>query len=82
MRKNKLFTKILTSQKNVQFHDMILLIESFGFRLSRHNGSHFIFVHSRIPELVNIQDVHGKAKPYQIRQFLQIVERYNLELGD
>jgi hypothetical protein len=23
-----------------------------------------------------------KAKPYQIRQFLQIVERYNLQLGD
>lgn len=74
MRKNKLFIKILTSQNYVQFHDMILLIESFGLRLSRHNGSHFIFVHPGIPELVNIQDVQGKAKPYQIRQFLQIVE--------
>jgi hypothetical protein len=28
---------------------------------------------------MNIQNVTGKAKPYQIRQFLRIVERYNLQ---
>ncbi len=36
----------------------------------------------RSGELVNLQDVDGKAKPYQIRQFLKLVERYNLQLGD
>ncbi len=24
----------------------------------------------------------GKAKPYQVREFLQLVEKYDLELGD
>lgn len=24
----------------------------------------------------------GKAKPYQIRQFLELVEQHNLELGE
>jgi hypothetical protein len=31
---------------------------------------------------VNLQDVRGRAKPYQIRQFLRLVERYNLKTED
>jgi hypothetical protein len=41
-----------------------------------------IFIHPNIPELVNLQNAKGKAKPYQIRQFLTIVEQYNLSLED
>jgi hypothetical protein len=40
------------------------------------------FVHPNIPELVNLQEVKGEAKPYQIRQFLRLVERYNLRLAE
>ncbi|MFN6199691.1 MAG: type II toxin-antitoxin system HicA family toxin [Aphanizomenon sp.] len=29
------------------------LVETFGFSLSRINGSHHIFTHSTIPELIN-----------------------------
>jgi predicted RNA binding protein YcfA (HicA-like mRNA interferase family) len=57
------------------------LVESLGFRLVRVNGSHHIFTHPGIPELVNLQDVDGKAKPYQVRQVLRLVDRYNLTLG-
>jgi predicted RNA binding protein YcfA (HicA-like mRNA interferase family) len=66
----------------MRFKDMIVLVEAFGFRLSRVSGSHHIFVHPQIQQLVNLQDVKGQAKPYQIRQFLRLVERYDLELGD
>jgi len=45
-------------------------------------GSHFIFTNPGIPELINLQDVRGQAKAYQIRQLLKLVERYNLQLGD
>jgi len=45
------------------------------------NGSHHIFERDGVPELINLQEVRGMAKPYQIRQFLKIVERYNLKLG-
>lgn len=31
-------------------------------------------------ELVNIQDVAGMAKPYQVKQVWALVERYNLRL--
>jgi len=60
---------------------MVRLVEAFGFRRTRERGSHHIFVHPDVPELVNLQDVNGEAKAYQVRQFLKLVERYNLRLG-
>jgi hypothetical protein len=35
-----------------------------------------------IPEIVNLQDVKGQAKPYQIKQFLKLVEKHNLKLEE
>lgn len=81
-KRRKLLQKALTNPKNVRFSEMVTLMEAFGFRLSRTRGSHHIFVHARVRELVNLQDVGGKAKPYQVRQFLRLVERYNLTLRD
>jgi len=54
----------------------------FGFVLTRIDASHHIFLHLGVNELVNIQKVRGEAKPYQIRQFLKLVELYNLQLAD
>jgi len=34
------------------------------------------------PELLNLQDVKGEAKPYQARQLLHLIERYDLHLGE
>jgi predicted RNA binding protein YcfA (HicA-like mRNA interferase family) len=82
MKKRKLLQKALSSPQNLRFRDMVALVEAFGFRLSRVEGSHHIFVHPEVQELINIQDVNGQAKPYQVRQFLKLVERYNIELGD
>ena len=47
----------------------------------RIEGRHHIFSHPAIPELVNLQNVGGEAKPYQLRQFLKLLERYDLRLG-
>lgn len=82
MRKRKLLRKALTGSKNFRFSDMVALVGAFGFRLSRSSGSHHIFIHPEVAELLNLQDVQGKAKPYQIGQFLRLVEKYNLQLED
>ncbi len=82
MSKRKLLKKILAGQHNVRFSDMVTLVVAFGFHLSRVSGSHHIFSHPDVPELVNLQDVSGRAKPYQIRQFLKLVERYDLKLPE
>ncbi len=57
------------------------MAEAFGFQLARVKGSHHIYSHPSVPELVNLQSVNGKAKPYQVRQLLDLVGRYNLRLG-
>lgn len=70
------------SLANVRFADFQRLVEGYGFVLQRVSGSHRIFTHPEISEAINLQDVSGQVKPYQIRQFLRLVERYNLQLGD
>jgi predicted RNase H-like HicB family nuclease len=34
-----------------------------------------------VKEILNFQNVKGKAKPYQVKQFLKVIERYNLLEG-
>jgi hypothetical protein len=55
---------------------------AFGFELSRVHGSHHIFEHPDIPEILNLQNYKGEAKPYQIEQFLALVEEYNLTIKE
>ena len=82
MKPRKLLEAILAGSRNVRFDDMVAMVKAFGFELSRISGSHHIFVHPKVDELVNFQKVQGKAKPYQIRQFLKLVEKYHLTLKD
>jgi len=82
MNRRQMLLRLLNRQTNVAFGDMVDLIEGFGFQLDRTRGSHHIFVRKGIPELVNLQEVRGQAKPYQIRQFLKLVELYDLHLED
>ena len=81
MSSRKLLQKALASPGNVRFEQACALARAFGFHLSRVSGSHHIFVHPSVRELLNLQDVRGRAKAYQVRQLLQLIERYNLFLG-
>jgi predicted RNA binding protein YcfA (HicA-like mRNA interferase family) len=80
MNKHKLLQKLLSGSKNIRFAEAMACARMFGFRLDRVSGSHHIFLHPDLSELVNLQNVQGKAKPYQVKQLLQIVERYNLQM--
>jgi predicted RNA binding protein YcfA (HicA-like mRNA interferase family) len=78
----KILAKVLSGSKNISFRDFILLVEGYGFHLSRVSGSHHIYSHAEITELVNLQNVAGQVKPYQVKQFMGLIERYNLRLKD
>ncbi len=82
MNKKKLLKKLLTGSKNIKFNEIVSCAKAFGFSLDRVKGSHNIFIHPDIPELINLQNVNGKAKPYQIKQLLKIIEKHNLHLED
>ena len=80
MNKRKLLAKILAGSKSIHFGDFVNLLEALGFRLARINGSHHIFQHPQVREPVNIQEVRGQVKPYQIRQVIELIEAYGLTL--
>jgi len=83
MKRRKLLEKISRGAlQNVSFQDLLNLAVGFGFVEKQMQGSHHILAHPDIPELLNLQEVDGQAKPYQIRQFLKLVEAYNLRLED
>jgi len=80
MNSRKLLVRIRKGDvKNIAFTDFVRLVETFGFAELRSAGSHHLFAHEGIPELLNLQSVQGEAKPYQARQFLALVEQYHLE---
>jgi len=82
LNKKKLLSRIINNQKNVLFNDFITVVEAFGFNCTRREGSHRIFKNSNVTELLNLQEENGMAKPYQIKQFLYLVEKYKLEMED
>ena len=78
MNKKKLLRKLLSGTKNVRFAEACLVAEAVGFRRQRVSGSHHIFSHPEIPENLNLQEVKGEAKPYQIKQLVKLIETHNL----
>ena len=61
-RRRRLLQRLLSGAKNIRFAEAVACAEAFGFQLSRINGSHHIYVHANIPELLNIQNVNGQAE--------------------
>jgi predicted RNA binding protein YcfA (HicA-like mRNA interferase family) len=81
-KRQKLLANILRGSKNIRFDEFVTLVEAFGFQLVRISGSHQIFQHPAITEQLNLQNKNGQAKPYQIKQFLHLVEEYNLTMDN
>ena len=82
MNKRRLLEKILAGSRNISFNDFIALVKAFGFELSRTRGSNQIYEHPDVREILNLQNVNAQIKPYQVRQFLQLVEQYSLKLEE
>ena len=79
----KLLIKILSgsSDSNVEFEQLrrLLILLSFTERIK---GSHHIFSKENIEEIINIQEIQGKAKPYQVKQVRNLILRYQLKLEE
>lgn len=75
----KLLLAILsgTQDSNISFNDLRVVLERLGFQC-RIRGDHFIYTMDGIEEIINIQPVGNKAKPYQVKQVRSIIVRYQL----
>ncbi|MBK9124087.1 MAG: type II toxin-antitoxin system HicA family toxin [Chloroflexi bacterium] len=82
LKLRKLLVKAMAS-RNMRFDEFTVLVEGFGFELKRISGSHRIYRHERVSEVLSLQpDKNGQAKPYQIRLLLRLVEEYSLTLAE
>jgi predicted RNA binding protein YcfA (HicA-like mRNA interferase family) len=56
-----------------------LILIGFSERIK---GSHHIFSKENIEEIINIQEIQGKAKPYQVKQVRNIILSNQLKLEE
>lgn len=78
INKKKIYEQLKINPKNVRFEALCKAAELFGFRFRGGKGSHRIYVRDGVREMLNFQNVKGKAKPYQVKQLLNVVEKYKL----
>lgn len=64
----------------LKFSDLHKLAMSFGFTLHRRKGSHHVYTHDDIRQILNFQSDKGMAKAYQVRQLLACAEQNELSL--
>ncbi len=78
MDKLVVYDDLKKNPKNVRFNRLCAAAELFGFRFKGGKGSHVIYKRNGVIEMLNFQNVGGWAKPYQVRQLLKIIDKYNL----
>ena len=78
---DKLYQLLLSSTaRSVSFRDFERLLLAFGFELERTAGSHRQYVHRLLQRAFPVQPSGKDAKRYQVREFLELVERYALHM--
>lgn len=75
----KLLLSILsgTRDKGILFTDLRAVLDRLGFQC-RIKGDHFIYTKDGVDEIINIQPVGNKAKPYQVKQVRDVILKYQL----
>ena len=76
----KLYAGALANPGSLSFREFERLLAAFGFVLARTVGSHRQYVHPAVPRPLPIQPGGKSAKPYQVEQFLAMIEQYDLDM--
>jgi predicted RNA binding protein YcfA (HicA-like mRNA interferase family) len=80
-KNDKIFIKAKESPENLTFKELCSLAEYVGFQFRNQTGSHKIFKHPIIKKILNLQPDKrdkGKAKKYQVKQIIDIIEEFGL----
>lgn len=68
------------SDKNIDFAALCGLLLKLDFA-QRIKGSHHIFTREGVEEIINLQSgTGGQAKPYQVKQVRELLQKYQLSL--
>ena len=74
----KLYEKAKTLPANLKFSELCQLAEKAGFEFRNQTGSHSVYKHPELKEMMNFQPDGNKAKPYQVKQLLRTIDKYGL----
>ena len=75
----KLYARLLGNPSQlISFRDFERLLSAFGFEHVRTKGSHRQYVHPKVPRPLPVQPESKDAKPYQVREFLELIEEHRL----
>lgn len=80
VKPSKLFARLVESPQSMRFRDFQRVLAAFGFKLDRITGSHHHFRHPLSKRPLSIQPRGNMAKPYQVVQFLDIVEEFGIKI--
>ena len=75
----KFLKRILNDQADadIAFDELCSLLKRLKFK-ERVRGGHHIYSLEGIEEIINIQPIQFKAKPYQVKQIRNIIRKYHL----
>ena len=76
-RRDKLVDAAWNHPTGLRFADFATLLARCGWVLDRQGGSHRVWYSPQGARLPVQEGQAGKAKPYQVRQFLTIYQREN-----
>jgi hypothetical protein len=82
-RAPKILESARTNPAGVAFSDLQYLVEKAGFVLKRTRGDHHVYSKAGVKEIVDLQPSKGNkkdAKAYQVRQVLELIEAYGIEV--
>lgn len=75
-RREKLFAAIRNNPKGVRFADACRAAEAIGFVRAGGKGSHVVYARAGEPTILNFQDRSGYIPPYQARQLIEMLDKY------
>lgn len=66
------------SDTEIAFDELCTILKRLGFQV-RVRGDHHIFTKVGIVEIINLQPVEAKVKPYQLKQVRNLLRAYRLD---
>ena len=79
----EILSQMRKNPKGIKFNDLCKVCDSYFGKPRQSGSSHRVYKTPWVGDpRVNIQNNKGKAKPYQVRQVLQAVERMEVDKND
>jgi hypothetical protein len=70
MRPDKLLARIAVGAvRNADFDDLIKLLQMLDFKEIGGRGSHRVFVHAGVDEILTLHELRGQASPIRCAKF-------------